>query len=150
MSDPDFTRSDGLAAMAPTVQIGGRGYVAGRICLAMMFFIPPDGRFSTPPRMVEALARVGRDLPLDLFEFWEQGEPHQSGVIAKQPPLDPAVALDRFMAENKTSVTGTFWVSAGAASAMARRRRFSWCPGIMTACLSGIRTGILIAATRFR
>ena len=108
MNHLELNPSEVLEAIAPTVQIGRKEYVAGRICFAMMFFIPPDGTFSTPPRMIEALARVEPDFPPEFFEFWDADGPYQSGAAPQQPPPDPKEALAAFMDENKTHVTGTF------------------------------------------
>lgn len=108
MSDMGINPSEVIEAIAPTVEVGRKTYVAGRICFAMMFFMPPDGRFSAPPRMVEALGRVERDLPPELFEFWDTDEPYRSGAVAKEMPPDPTAMLDEFMAANATHVTGVF------------------------------------------
>lgn len=63
MSEIDFNPFEVIEAITPKVTLGRKEYVAGRICFTLMFFIPPDGTFSIPTRMVEALARVRRDFP---------------------------------------------------------------------------------------
>ena len=70
----DLDLSEVAKAIAPAVQIGRTEYLAGRICFAMMFFVPPHGSFSIPHRMIDALARVERDLPPELFEFCFRGQ----------------------------------------------------------------------------
>lgn len=107
-SDPELTPPEVMEAIAPIVQIGRKEYVAGRICFALMFFLPPDGTFSAPPRMIETLARVYRDFPPELFESWDADAPYQSGIMTRQPPPDPDKALAAFMGGKMTHVTGAF------------------------------------------
>lgn len=94
-SDPELNPSGVMEATAPIVQIGRKEYVAGRICFAMMFFLQPGCTFSAPSRMIEALARVDRDFPPELFESWDADAPYQSGIMTRQSPPDPDKALAR-------------------------------------------------------
>lgn len=109
MNEFDFNPSEVIEAITPMVKLGRKEYVAGRICFALMFFMPPDGAFSTPGRMVEALARVRRDFPLDLYDCWDTDAPKRPAEFTKLPPPDLDQALARFMAENDTQYNGAFW-----------------------------------------
>lgn len=108
MTDPDFNPSAILEAITPTVRVGRKEYVAGRICFGMMFLIPPDGRFSAPPRMVQAAERVFQDFPLEYYDCWSFENPWRQGLIAQQPPPDLQRELERFMSENDSHYTGAF------------------------------------------
>ena len=109
MNEFDFNPSEVIEAITPMVTLGRTEYVAGRICFALMFFIPPNGTFSTPPRMVEALARVRQDFPLDLYDCWDTDAPRRPAEFIKHPPPNLDQALAQFMAENDTQYTGAFW-----------------------------------------
>lgn len=108
MNDATFNPFAELEAIAPTVTVGRQEYIAGRICFAMMFFIPVDFRFSVPERMVRAEARVRQDISLNTYAYWTAHEPYKPTVIAKQPPPNPINLLETFTAQNETHFGGAF------------------------------------------
>ncbi len=108
MNKIEFNPFEVLEAIAPSVTVGQREYVAGRICFAMMFFIPANFRFNVPERMVRAEARVRQDINQNTYTFWTAHEPHKPTKIAKKPPSDPAELLEAFVAQNETHFNGTF------------------------------------------
>lgn len=108
MSEADFNPFAVMEAMTPTVTLGGQDYVAGRICFAMMFFIPVDFQFGVPERMVRAEARVRQDIPLSAYTCWTAHEPYKPTRIARQPPPSPAHLLKAFSAQNTTHYDGAF------------------------------------------
>lgn len=109
MSEIDFNPFEVIEAITPKVTLGRKEYVAGRICFTLMFFIPPDGTFSIPTRMVEALARVRRDFPLDLYDCWDTEAPKRPAEFSELSPPNLDQALEQFMKENDTEYTGAFW-----------------------------------------
>lgn len=108
MSDLEFNPFEVIEAITPMVTVGRKEYTAGRICFAMMFFVPVDFRFSVPGRMVQAESRVRQEFGLDTYEFWTAHEPYKPTAIKKQQPPDPASLLQEFAAQNETHFGGTF------------------------------------------
>ncbi|MEJ6401454.1 type VI immunity family protein [Yoonia sp. 2307UL14-13] len=108
MGEMDFNPSEVLEAIAPTVMHGKSEYVVGRICFSMMFFMPADGNYSTPPRMVEAEQRVATEFPREIYEHWVFEDPYARN--SKKGETAPSLTdrLANFMTNNETHYNGAF------------------------------------------